>query len=418
MPDFASMIYGTAQNAEQNQGAGLSQAVSTGAELALQKEKLDQAQQMMQMKQQELQQEKIQRLYDFQSKAAQTQNPSDRKNLLQATIGYGNAMGLSNDIVNPKGIMSLASDENQQRMATLDTYTKLDPKDPAFMPVSDALDLATNPQKMDKFMQVPKTPLEWMGKNPNLTEAQEYVVNKQTELKKAQLEVEASKQKQQNTFSHQDENTAMTELGKFGTAIANPSTRTNLGQMKGMVDAADSVKQLTDANLPQGASKAQRIAAYDKLDSRQTAEVVKGLDRLLSRSNPTVHGNESLSPPTTIDTFLAKWGEKAGNIPEGTSQGDFIERMMGTVNRERKMNSDKFVKQSKILKDTSPMAAKIYGDRMDKAINDAASDPLGGISYKMSNGQSYTAEQLQQLRSNPNVNPKVAAEIDKVLGAQ
>lgn len=377
MADLASMLIGGAQQSEQNAGAGLSQGVQQGvqnyqgiAQLALHKQQLDMQQQQMQMQMQQLQNTKMEKFYDFLGQAKNVQNASDRNNYLKTAVGYANAMGLPQEAVPREEIMNLKTDESQQRMATLETYVKSNQMTPA-----DAIELATNPLKRDKFMQVPMTPLGFMNKSPDLNQAQEFVINKETEKQKAALQVEAETRRQNVQLSHMDEMQAMKELGDFGKQALNPSTRSVFGQTKAMIDAADSVKQLTDANLPANANKEQRIEAYNKLTSQQQAEVVVGMDRLLSRGNPSVHGNEALTPPTTPQELMAKWGQQLGNVPVGADKGAFIENMMQTINRERNMNNEKYQAQAKALKDAYPLAAKVYGDRMDRAMEAASRTP-------------------------------------------
>ena len=62
MATLAESLLGIASQTEQNQGAGMPQAVAQGAQLALNKQRLDQAQQMMQQKMQEIQNEKFTRV--------------------------------------------------------------------------------------------------------------------------------------------------------------------------------------------------------------------------------------------------------------------------------------------------------------------------------------------------------------------
>lgn len=184
MADFASMLYGTAQNAEQNLGAGLPQAVHQGAQLALQKEQLDMQQAKLQQQQQQLQNTKMEKLWDFVGKSANIQNAADRKNYLDMSEGYGNAMGLQV----PKGAFkALGTDENMQRMSTLQTYMQPGPNgEPPMMSANDAIDLATNPLKRDKFVQLPLTPLEFMNKRPDLSSAQKEAVDAGIKMKEAQ----------------------------------------------------------------------------------------------------------------------------------------------------------------------------------------------------------------------------------------
>jgi len=110
MADFASMIYGTAQNAEQEQGAGLPQAIQSGADLAIKQQQLQVNQQIMQQKQQELQQAKIDKTMDWFGKAAAMPEGSVKNAFVKSYIPNGiKAMGL-NDVFHPDSLQMFQAD--------------------------------------------------------------------------------------------------------------------------------------------------------------------------------------------------------------------------------------------------------------------------------------------------------------------
>lgn len=194
MADTADLVFNTASQQAQNAGAGLSDAVHSGAQLALQKEQNDIEQAKLQQAQQALQQAKIQKLYDFIGNASKYQNAGDRQNYLKSAIGMRNATGIPAQSIPDDQIMQLGTNENSQRMYTLQTAVNAGQMTPW-----DAIDLATNPLKADKFAAVPMTPLEFMGKSPDLSGSQENFLKQQTQLQSSTGRAEAMQQRNTNT---------------------------------------------------------------------------------------------------------------------------------------------------------------------------------------------------------------------------
>lgn len=419
MADFASMMIGGAQQSSQQQGAGLAQSLQAGTELGLQSQQLDQQklyqgaqlaiqQQDLQLRQQQMQQqmqslqnaksEKMMAMYESGNKL----DPKAQKIFFGSGGFFRNArdnMGMSDQIPDSGLDTLVATPEGVAKgYGAINAY-RANGGDPT----------AVWSQISNPLQQAEMSPY-YEDMNKQLTEA----TKEQNELKKSKMEVQATTNRQNITLGHQDEVTAAKELSDFGDKLANPTTRSMFGKLKSTIDSADAIKQLTDTGLPANATPAQRIAAYDKLDSRQVAEVVKSLDRQLSQSNPTVHGQEALAPPTTPEQLAAKYGEKVLNGPVGASQGAFIDRMMGTVNRERDLAAAKYTKGVQALKDTKPFAAKRYGDTMDKLIQDAATNPLpassgGGAPVNVGGVQMSPAQAAQFYKENPQFAPAPGA---------
>lgn len=187
MPDFAAMLYGGAQKSAENFGQGAMQSFQQGnqdanaaAGLAIQQEHLNMQTEQMKMQMQQLQTAKTEKLYDFMKGASNIQNAGDRSNYLKNVIGYRNAMGLPADPAFDDSIKRLGTDENQQRLATI----QLDVES-GKMTAQDAIDLATNPLKADKFAQIAMTPLEFMNKRPDLSGAQKDFLERQSKEKQA-----------------------------------------------------------------------------------------------------------------------------------------------------------------------------------------------------------------------------------------
>lgn len=392
MASFADMIYGTAQNAAQEQGKGFAESLQQGAQLALKKEELGLQQQHMQLQMQQLQQTKVQKLYDFMGQAHNYTNGQARNNYLQMGQAYASSMGLDPSILPDHAVQGMGADENMGRDTTARNMVA-----GGLMTPEQYFSAKRDPEAWAKIPVTPPEAVD-MGKMDMEPVLSKYM-QQQTGLREAAIR------------SAGQVPADIKELQSFGEKVANPSSRSALGRPKMMMDAADSIKQLTDSELPPNATKAQRVAVYNQLDSRQVTEVVKGLDRLLSQANPTVHGNETLTPPTTTQALLAKWGEKLGNVPEGTTQGEFIDRMMQTVNRERAMNQTKYQQASDALKIAYPLASAKHGKKMDEIIaktvaapNVGGPQPGAGGSGKVSfMGFQWTPQQLQQkIDANPN----------------
>lgn len=116
--DFASMIYGTAQNAAQNVGAGMPEAIHQGAQLAIQKEQLAQNQQQIQMRMQEVQQAKIDKTMDWFEKAAAMPEGQVKNTFMKNYVPNGiNALGLT-DVFHPDSLQMAQVDPNIIAYAT------------------------------------------------------------------------------------------------------------------------------------------------------------------------------------------------------------------------------------------------------------------------------------------------------------
>lgn len=123
------------------------------------------------------------------------------------------------------------------------------------------------------------------------------------------------------------------------------SSRSELGQIKANIRNAETIKTLSNSlgvdhgkNANPNETPEQRVARYNSADPRQVAEIVKSLDRMLSQGNPTISGQEHLTP-TTFEGLSQKFGEKVLNVPKGANQGQFIDRILETVDREHATNS-------------------------------------------------------------------------------
>lgn len=163
------------------------------------------------------------------------------------------------------------------------------------------------------------------------------------------------------------------QLADYTKAVNNPTTRSAVGRYLGNLDNADAALTLSNQigmpegmAPPQNESRADRVKRYDQADSRQVQEFVRAQDRLLTAGGvSTLQGQTELTP-VTLEGLIQKYGEKGIGIPQGMKQGEFIERMLETTRRERKTNSMKLDQTIGSHKKGYPLAAKVYGDRMDE----------------------------------------------------
>lgn len=206
MPTFAEMIF--AQAADQTDPSKTTYADNfvKGAQLAIENEKLQQSRMQLQQKQRELQNAKVDKLYEFLGNARHYTNSSDRNNYLKSAIGYRNILGLSPDEIPDSGILSLGSDENMGRAYTLHSMVEREE-----ISAAEALDLATNPMKRDKFAQIIPTPAELMNKSPDLTLAQKEVLDRENAKQVAAISAQAAADRQS------------VDIGSKGTIAADQS---------------------------------------------------------------------------------------------------------------------------------------------------------------------------------------------------
>src|SRR3990167_3007353 len=118
MADFASQIYGTAQNVAQNQGAGLAEAVQQGVGLAQRQEQIQMQRQELDLKKTELKTAKYDKLIAALDNVTKYKTPKAKNGYLKSLEGYANQLGLT-DMVTPEVFQSLQSDENLGRKVTL-----------------------------------------------------------------------------------------------------------------------------------------------------------------------------------------------------------------------------------------------------------------------------------------------------------
>jgi len=387
---LADMLYGSAQQAETSGGQAIASGVQegvknyqAGAQLALQQQDLTMRQQQMAMQMQQLQSAKSEKL------------------MTMMENGFKLTPAQQNVFFGQDGVFRQARDNMGLTQSFPDTALKFATSDTdaqargagIIAQYRDDVAAGKNPSAVDSLSKL-ANPLIVGTSSPYYADLNKNMQDavKDTQTQAAALR-DAKARGQQSTSPD-------VQLANFGKTVANPSTRSDMGISKQMVAAADSIKQLTDAKLPANATKEQAVAAYNSLTPQQNTEVIRSLDRMLSRSNPTVHGQENLEPGTLAD-LVAKYGQKVGNTPIGSNMGEFIYNMMGTVNRERDMNASKFKAAANVLKETNVNAKATYGDKMDALIDSAVAPPkIGGADTVQFNGHAWPRTQLQEAIKN------------------
>lgn len=192
MGDLAQMIYGTAQNAQAEQGKGLSESLQSGATLAMKQEELHLQTQQMQLQMAQLQQTKVQKLYDFMGAAHSYDNASDRNAYLKNVIGMRNAMGLDQSVLPDERITQLGSDANTGRLATMNAWVTS-----GQMNLETYFKTVNNP---DEFAKIPETPLSQVSMTKNkLSDEQKDLLKRQTEITVAGMRASGFNTRQEAT---------------------------------------------------------------------------------------------------------------------------------------------------------------------------------------------------------------------------
>jgi hypothetical protein len=112
------------------------------------------------------------------------------------------------------------------------------------------------------------------------------------------------------------------------------SSRSAFGKAANISRAAEALEG-TVANYPD----------LNNLDSRQIAEIAKGLDSILSQGGSTVSGSEHLIPKSAQGK-VASLHEYLSGLPKGAQQGAFVKRLLDTVQKEKEIANKQIEKIS------------------------------------------------------------------------
>ena len=166
----------------------------------------------------------------------------------------------------------------------------------------------------------------------------------QQEAKSIQLQYLKQKQDQlglirdnaiQNKKDTQDTN-RIDKANKLITAEV-ASSRSAFGRAANTNQAAEKIEALTQGIDP------------NDLDKRQITEIARNLDGMLSNGQPSISGMNKLIPASARGD-ISKLAEYIGNIPKGAQQGEFVNKLMTTVAREKDLSHDQMSRtQGKLL---------------------------------------------------------------------
>lgn len=141
----------------------------------------------------------------------------------------------------------------------------------------------------------------------------------------------------QNLTTHKNSKEASDLAQKMSKALDSDvaSSRTALGRAANKKQSAAAIEALVSA-----------YADPNNIDVRQTQEIAKSLDAMISGGAGSVSGTEHLIPKTYAGSW-AKVVEWISSNPHGANQGEFIKRMMDTVGREKSLAQAQLVEYGK-----------------------------------------------------------------------
>lgn len=150
----------------------------------------------------------------------------------------------------------------------------------------------------------------------------------------AKQNAEIRKSKEQEAADYKTDK-RFSELGNKITAeIA--SSRGAFGKAANTKRAAESIEAFVGQGDP------------NNLDNRQISEIARSLDSMLSSGQATVSGMEHFIPKTALGS-AAEIEEYIQGIPKGAKQGEFVRRMMETVEREKDLASKQIQRTGKVI---------------------------------------------------------------------
>jgi hypothetical protein len=126
------------------------------------------------------------------------------------------------------------------------------------------------------------------------------------------------------------------------------------------------------ANIIRGSEAIERLASKwksDELTAQDVQEIAKSLDSILAQGSPTITGTEKLVPKSLI----GKTNEMISfitNRPRGAELGKFVDRLMGTVAREKELAREQVLNtQKKLLTGYSHLKQR-YPERYNETLRD------------------------------------------------
>lgn len=115
------------------------------------------------------------------------------------------------------------------------------------------------------------------------------------------------------------------------------SSRSAFGKGANIVRSAEAIEKLVEGIDPKD------------IDVRQITEIARNLDAMLSQGAATISGTKKLIP-SSFAGDAAKIAEYITSQPKGARQGEFVKRMIETVEREKELAKQQIIRtQNKIL---------------------------------------------------------------------
>jgi hypothetical protein len=164
--------------------------------------------------------------------------------------------------------------------------------------------------------------------------------------------IESAKLRQQQAAETKRDREEL-KYAKMGSELNNKiteeiaSSRSVFGKAANIKRSAEAIEQLMG-----------QMPDPNNLDSRQIKEIARSLDSMLSMGAATVSGTKGLVPSSLAGDFNSIV-EYISNIPRGQKQGQFVKRMMETVQREKELAKKQIDNtKTKIIGGYSPLRQK------------------------------------------------------------
>lgn len=181
-------------------------------------------------------------------------------------------------------------------------------------------------------------------------------------------------------------------FSEFGNKMVEEaaSSRSTFGKTANVIRSAESIEKLAEGDL-------------NNLDTRQIAEIARNLDALLSSGQPTISGMKKLIPESASGS-ASKIEEFLTNIPKGAQQGQFVKKILDTVEREKKLAIEQANKVKEKYKSNYSDLYKQDPERFDSMVNahirttDTKKElPIRKIEYKGKQYYQYSDGRLEEV---------------------
>lgn len=135
------------------------------------------------------------------------------------------------------------------------------------------------------------------------------------------------------------------------------SSRSAFGKGANIVRSAEAIEKLVEGIDPKD------------IDVRQITEIARNLDAMLSQGAATISGTKKLIP-SSFAGDAAKIAEYITSQPRGARQGEFVKRMIETVQREKELAKQQIIRtQNKILSGYGHLKEK-YPERYNEILQE------------------------------------------------